>query len=360
MGRGRVLAAGAVIVVAVVAASLASASGSAGPAVTVVATKLSNPRQVWAMPDGSVYVAEAGRAGSQKVAKGTFLGFTSSIARWRPGGVQRVVQKLASFGGQDGTFTTGADGVSVDASGAIYVAMTGAPCTVKVPAPVKAQVGQILRVLGGKQESVADLESLECKNNYDHTDKNSNPYAVLALGGDHAIAADAGGNTVFDIRGRKATLLAVVPKLRNGAQSVPTAIVRGPDGAYYVGAFGGEGKKPAKNVASVFRVVPGRKPTVYRTGFNAITGVAFGKNGTLYVTEWVTDPTNEKSNRGDVVAVSKDGSRTRLGVGQLFWPAGATVGPDGSLYVSNWSVLPGTPAKGGPFKGKTGELVRIK
>jgi hypothetical protein len=45
---------------------------------------------------------------------------------------------------------------------------------------------------------------------------------------------------------------------------------------------------------------------------------------------------------------------------QLFFPAGAGLGSDGSLYASNWSTLPGTPAGGGPFKGKTGQLVRIK
>ncbi len=349
-----------VAVLSGIAASVALAAGTAS-SVTVVAKNLNNPRGLWAMPDGSVYVAEAGAAGSQKIDKQTFLGLTSSIARWSPSGLRSAVKGLPSVGGRDGTFTTGVDGVSVDKTGTIYAAITGAPCTLKLTPALKALAGQILRIRAGKRESVADLESLECKNNYDRTDKNPNPYAVLALGGDHEIAADAGGNTVFDIRGKKVTLLAVIPKLRNGGQSVPTSIALGPDGAYYVGEYAGEGKgKPKKGLARVFRIVAGKKPAVYRDGFNTITGLAFGKDGTLYVTEWSIDPTNQNNAKGDVVAVAKNGTRTHLGLGQLFFPAGAAVGPDGSVYVSNWSILPGKAPKGGPFKGHTGELVRIK
>ncbi|MBA2358147.1 MAG: ScyD/ScyE family protein [Actinobacteria bacterium] len=316
---------------------------------------------MWAMPDGSVYIAEAGTAGPQKLDKKTFLGYTASVARWRPSGTQRVVRKLGSVGGRDGTFTGGAHGVAVDRRGTIYVAMTGAPCNLKLPAAAKAQAGQLLRIRAGKQESVADIESLECKHNYDRTDRNPNPYAVLALGGDHEIVVDAGGNTAFDVRGKQAKLLAVLPKLPDGGQSVPTSVALGPDGAYYVGEFAGEikGKLP-KNRARVLRIVPGKKPTVYRRGFNAITGLAFDKQGTMYVTEFSTEPANEQNAAGDVVAVAKNGTRTRLGVGKLFFPTGAAVGPDGSVYVSNWSILPGTPPKGGPFKGKSGQLVRIR
>lgn len=240
---------GAAGILAGVLAYGALASGSGG-SVTVVANHLNNPRGLWATSDGSIYVAEAGKAGSQKVTKDTFAGFTSAVARWRPSGLQRVVKGLASAGGRDGTFTTGADAVALDPSGTIYVAMTGAPCGAKLPAAFKAQ-------------------------------------------------------------------------------------------------------------SRVFRIVPGGKPTVYKTGFNKITGLAFDKNGVMFVTEWSIDPTDQNNAKGDVVAVPRQGKWSRLGEGKLFFPAGAAVGADGALYVSNWSVLPGTPAEGGPFKGKTGELVRL-
>jgi hypothetical protein len=279
--------------------------------------------------------------------------------------VSRLATGLLSVGGQDGSFTAGADGVAVDESGAVYSVMTAAPECQPVkglPRPAVAQLGKVLRLAGSKAVGVASVSPLECKNNYDGTDRNSNPYALVALGGNHEIVVDAGANAVFDVRGSKVRMLAVLPKNSYGGQSVPTSITVGPDGAYYVGEFGGEppkGKKAKRNAARVFKVVPGQKPTVYATGFNSITGVAFDEEGNLYVTEFSIDPLNENNAKGDVVRVGTDGTRTRLGNGRLFFPAGAAIGADGALYVANWSVLPGTPAKGGPFKGKSGELVRI-
>lgn len=355
----------AVGVLVVASASVAISAGAADSAgsVTVVATNLNNPRNLWSMSDGSIYIAESGKAGPKCLSKDTCLGFSSSVTRWSPGKRQRVVTNLLSAGGKDGTFTTGADGVAVDQGGTIYIAMTGPPeCKTppNLPARARAQLGRLLRVRGGKIEAVADLNGLECKNNYDGTDRNSNPYAVLALGGDHEVVVDAGANALFDVRGKKTTLLATFPTT-GGAQSVPTSIALGPDGAYYVGEFTGESKGKAKaGIARVWKVVPGKKPVVYRRGFSSITGVAVAKDGTLYVTEFTINPASEREARGAVIKVAPDGKRTRLGLGQLFFPAGAALGPDGSLFVSNWSILPGSPAKGGPFKGKTGQLVRIK
>ena len=55
-----------------------------------------------------------------------------------------------------------------------------------------------------------------------------------------------------------------------------------------------------------------------------------------------------------MVRIAKNGTRTVLGSGKLFFPSGFAAGPDGSIYVSNWSVFPGTNG-GGP----TGQIVRI-
>jgi len=62
---------------------------------------------------------------------------------------------------------------------------------------------------------------------------------------------------------------------------------------------------------------------------------------------------------GAVIRVAPDGTRTRLGVGRLFFPSGAAVGADGSIYVSNWSVLPASTPRSSPFKGAGGQVVRI-
>ena len=57
--------------------------------------------------------------------------------------------------------------------------------------------------------------------------------------------------------------------------------------------------------------------------------------------------------------MAPDGTRTELGKGSLFFPAGAAVDATGAGYVSNWSILPGSAAPAGPFKAKNGQLVKI-
>jgi sugar lactone lactonase YvrE len=199
------------------------------------------------------------------------------------------------------------------------------------------------------------MNPLECRVNPDGTDRNPNPYGVLALGNGREVVADAGGNTLVNVKGRRSGTLAVFP-LTKGRQFVPTSIALGPDGAYYVGGLD-EGL--GKGGARVFRVAPGAKPTVFRKGFTNITGVAFGPDGSLYVTQMTTAGLEANKPAGSVIRVAPDGTRTELGAGSLFFPQGAAVDATGAVYVSNWSVLPGKAAPAGPFKGKNGQLVRI-
>jgi sugar lactone lactonase YvrE len=78
----------------------------------------------------------------------------------------------------------------------------------------------------------------------------------------------------------------------------------------------------------------------------------------MYVTEFSLNFARQ-SPKGDVVRVKADGSRTHIGTGRLSFPAGVAVGGDGSVYVSNWSVLPRKTSSKGPFKGAHGEIVRF-
>ena len=70
------------------------------------------------------------------------------------------------------------------------------------------------------------------------------------------------------------------------AQAVPTSVVKGPDGAFYVGQLTGFPFPPGG--ASVFRVVPGHDPEVFAGGFTNIIDIAFDKRGRLYVLEIAT------------------------------------------------------------------------
>lgn len=348
-------------IAACTAALLGVAAGGAAAApgdVSVVANHLNNPRGIEIAADGSVYVAEAGKAGRFCEDDDSCVGLTGSVTRVKDGAATRIATRLASGGSRDGTFTTGPDDVGIAPNGTVYAIISTFPeCTPIprfLPASIRNQLGRI--VVAGKRgpRPVANLASFDCRVNPDGRDSNANPYSLIAEGKGRFVVADAGGNTLVRVRNRKPRLLTVIPT-NGGADAVPTTVVKGPDGAYYVGelSFGAK-----VNRARVLRVVPGKKPTLYAAGFNQITGIAFGPDGSLYVTQYSSNPRSQKPS-GALTRVAPDGTRTSLAAGKLFFPAGAAVDAQGNVYVSNWSVLPGRAARQGPFKGGNGQLLKI-
>ncbi len=77
--------------------------------------------------------------------------------------------------------------------------------------------------------------------------------------------------------------------------------------------------------------------TTLATGRNAPEGVTWAPNGNLYITESNVQFTPSPfSFRTSVTVISPGGDVTRVLTNTLFWSyAGVTVGPDGSLYVTN-------------------------
>lgn len=348
--------------VAAVVAALVLAPVAAGETISVVASRIDNPRGLSLAADGTLYVASAGRAGPRCRGRGEnrfCLGFSSGVLAIKDGAKRTAARGLLSGGGQDGSFATGVDGVSVGPDGRLLAVTTaGPPQQIRsLPPRVRRQAGRLFDLTGGQRRVVADISAVEWASNPDGVrgDRNSNPYAVLALADGAAIVVDAGGNDVLEVRDGRPRVLAVIPK--NGrAQSVPTSIALGPDGAYYVGELA-EGAGAGK--ARVWRVpADGGRPTVAASGFTGISGVAFGPDGSLFVTE-LTRSFRARIPRGDVVRVAPDGTRTRLGVGRLVAPAGAAVDPSGNVFVSNYSVLPARTPRNSPFRGAGGQVVRI-
>ena len=349
------------LLLAATALLAAPAAAAAAPEMSVVATGIDNPRHVAMAHDGTLYVASAGRGG--KACSGpkrdrTCLGFSGRILALSPDGAKRTVQGgLISNAGEDGSFAVGPDGVSVGPDGRVVtVIFSGTPRQVRAAPPrARAQLGDVLRVLPKPLEDLASIDSYEFAHNSDRVrgDRNSDPYDVLALDG-REIVADAGANAILEVRGRRVSLLAVL-KGPGRAQRVPTSLAQGPDGAIYVGELA-EGAGSGR--ARVLKLGPaGTRPTVVATGFTAITGLAFGGDGSMYVTELSTN-LRSQSAPGRVTRIAPDGSRTSLSRGLMF-PQGATVGSDGAVYLSNFSVLPGRTPRRSPFRGAGGQVVKV-
>jgi sugar lactone lactonase YvrE len=335
----------ALATVAAVVAGVQQVSAS-GPQVTVVADHLNNPRQMTIAGD-TLYVAEAGAGGAdcpQALGGQTCLGHTSAITKVSHGKATRVVTGLVSFAGADGTFAEGADSVAVS-DGKFYFPMgfaVGAP----IPAQYLTQLGKLMSAKKGDEATVvADISSFELAHPVDPNNVDSNPYGVAAHN-DHIYVVDAAANDLTTVRGDDVSRVASFPKPAydpaNVQDTVPTSVTVGPDGALYVGELGGDGT-PAGG-ARVWRVVPGHAPTVFAGGFNHISGIAFGPDESLYVSEISTDPAFQ-SPLGDVIRVRENGTRTQMGFGSLFFPGGVAVDEHGNVFVSNFSIA---PANGSP------------
>jgi hypothetical protein len=136
---------------------------------------------------------------------------------------------------------------------------------------------------------------------------------------------DAAGNTLLRVSANGAiSTLAVFPGrmvdapsflgLPPGTQipmeAVPTSVVQGPDGAFYVGQLTGFPYPPG--AARVYRVLPGQAPTIYAEGFTNIIDIGFSSDGTLYVLEIAHHGLLSFDPTGALIRVERDGSRHKM------------------------------------------------
>ena len=359
---------------AVTLAVAAPAGAHHGIDVDVIATKLDNPRHVAVAKDGDVYVAEAGRGGNHATAKSCFdsaegfactgrTGAITKIGRW---GQDRIVDGLASFAPANGGSAIGPHGVYVSGHDVYFT--NGGPTgptrgnppvlvlrdpTLVNEDPISALYGRLFRVKGRDRiVPIADAWAFENRFNPDAQVGNpivdSNPVDVLVDRG-RFVMADAGGNSVIrtDHRGRLEAL-SVFPNIPKPnpfvpggivpMQAVPTGVVEGPDGFYYISQLTGF-PFPAGD-AKVFRVNPWTGAySVYAGGFTMIMDLDFGDDGTLYVLEIDSDNILGGSTDGGLWTVSRRGKTRKVALppGTLTEPGGIAVGRHDQLYVSNHS-----------------------
>jgi hypothetical protein len=146
-------------------------------------------------------------------------------------------------------------------------------------------MGTIISVrLGHRHPRIlADIARFELRHNPDHsTAHDRDPTGLLRVRHGYLLT-DSGGNTLLRIGHRVHTraifrdrLVTFPPQVGGGTgpmQAVPTSVVRGPDGAYYVSQLTGFPFPPG--AARIYRVKPGHRPTIFATGLTNVTDLTW-------------------------------------------------------------------------------------
>jgi hypothetical protein len=320
--------------------------GGTGPA---------NPRGLTFAPYGTRYVAgSSDPCPAGPVCSGT-------VTRFAHGHQRRVVKRLPSPAARSiGEEASGPSDVAVDRQGRVYftVGLAGNP-------DLRTQLRQLRRSgpaapgdLGayGKEDLGAygkkDLGAYG-KKDLSAYGKKVNPDRVVAVG-DGRLVADAGGNSLVRMspRGRLSTVAVFpsrtvpAPAVPGGPpagtpilmESVPTAVVTGPDGALYVGELTGFPFVPGQ--ARVWRVVPGHRPQVYATGFTTIIDLAWGADRRLYVLEIARNGLLSGDRTGALLRAGRNGRHEVVASAGLTAPGGLAL-RGRSAYLSDCSTCAG-------------------
>jgi hypothetical protein len=194
----------------------------------------------------------------------------------------------------------------------------------------------------------------------------SNPFGLAPLTGGGTLLTDAANNDLLKIKKNK-KIVTVARFLREEvpwpeglgddpppgtptpAESVPTAVAIGPDGAWYVSEL--KGFPFVKGTSRIWRIEPGTKNatcdplhpdtgpcTTFATGFTSVIDLAFGRDGTMYVLEIAKEGLLAVEVFGappiGALWAVKGGTKTELAPGTLQAPGGVAVRHNGTLFVT--------------------------
>lgn len=315
----------------------------------VVAQGLHNPRQISIRSDGVMFVAEAGSGGDGTCITGgegpSCYGTTGSIMRVSHGKQHRVLKGLASLGNQGtGESAIGASDLRVVGKHTLVVSfgLGSKPGNRRhLPKLGQQQLGHLISfdLRTKKFRSLGDISLHEARTNpIDNPD--SDPTGIVRVDKKTWLVTDSGGNTLVQTHNSRVTTVAAFKDRTNGPstyQAVPTDVVKGPDGAYYVSELTGFPFIPGQ--ARIWRVVPGHKAHVYADGLTNVTSMAW-HGGSLYAVQ-LADNGLLGGPPGSLVKVAPKGSGdTTQTIGQnLFFPYGVAIRGQ-FAYVTQGAMFP--------------------
>jgi len=318
---------------------------------TPIAEGFDNARGLTYGPDGNLYLGETGSGGDGACQPSPSTGFqdicagnTGAIARINPesGQTDNVVSNFDSLALQPSGYEgAGPQQLSFDSSGSAYFisGYAGNPAnrdtelnalSANVQYPPEQQVvspplpadqvlntpelGKLYKIdLGtGNYTAIADLSKEELVNNPDGGDVISNPYS-LEIKGDTAYVGDGGANVVWNVKldGSNVTPIAIprrtvenpeFPPPEPGTEAPPAGQAEGEPTA--AAGQGGQTPPEGQEAPPGINLPPGVDPS--KLDLQAVpTGITEGPDGAIYVSEYSGFPFPEGKAR--VWRIGEDG-----------------------------------------------------
>ena len=354
----RAVAVASAVSTTVVALTVVAPNASAQSDPKVIASGLDAPRHLTFSPDGTLYVVEAGRGGPRPGncadhPLGNFcFGFTGAVTRVSETGADtRVLTGLPSIateaeplGPSDIQFTGNSKFV-------LSIGIGGSDTFREEFGDDGALLGTLVTgklQKGGGITLLADVLANEAVANPEPEDIDSNPVGFVRQG-DGYVLADAGGNAIVRVgHDGKITTMAVLPFdsaplpfppfIDIPTDPVPTSVVQGPDGAYYISQLTGFPFQPGDS--DIWRLVPGGQPQIYASGLTNVTDLTFGPDGSLYAVEIASTGLLDPTATGSLLRINAGTSDHDTVLGGLVAPYGVAVRGD-AAYVSTCAVCVG-------------------
>ena len=316
---------------------------------TVVVGGLDAPRGLAFGPDGKLFVAEAGSGGDEQ---------TAWVPPFQIGRIGTSGRILRVDGGQATAVASGIQSVALGPNGGEVV---GPQEIAFLGSTMYALVGQanalptgtqtfslLVRVdADGKTETVADLGKYERDNNPDGTVPDSNPFGLVAGPDGNLYVADAGGNDVLKVT--PGGEVSTVHAWRDNP--VPTSLAFDRQGRLNVAFLSGAPFVPG---SSRLERISGSSTEVVVPNLTMVVDMEAGPDGNMYVLQYSAEfvlappPPGHRPNSGRVLRVGANGLEEMAG--GLNFPTKMVFGPDGALYVTN---------NGAHSPAKSGEILKL-